>query len=124
MSGLKKTIMSAAEEFSFRKRTRSQTGSSSRAYSDLDMSSVPRSSSVSQPEHHVLLQEHHIKLHTTYENDLMRLYKDHEFEHTLTFDPLLLTKKQVWILNSILFFAILDGIIIKVFWRMDVNYLL
>jgi hypothetical protein len=65
MSGLKKTLRRVAGAFSFRKRTCSQTGSSSWAGSDLDMSSVPRSLSTSQPEHHVLLQEHHIKLRTT-----------------------------------------------------------
>jgi hypothetical protein len=92
MSGLKKTLRSAARAFSFSKRTRFQIGSSSRAGSDLDMSSMPRSSSASQPEHHVLLQECHIKLCTTYEKDLMRLYKDHEFEHTPTFDPYFLQK--------------------------------
>jgi hypothetical protein len=54
----------------------------------------------------------------------MRLYKDREFKHTPTFDPLLLTKKQVLMLNSILFFAILDGIIIGVFQRMDAKYTL
>jgi hypothetical protein len=92
MSGLKKTLRSAAGAFSFRKRTHSQTGSSSRAGSDLDMSSMPQSSSASQPEHHVLLQERHIKLRTTYKKDLMRLYKDREFEHTPTFDPYFLQK--------------------------------
>jgi hypothetical protein len=80
MSGLKKTLRSAAEAFSFRKRTHSQTGSSSRADSDLDMSSMPRSSSASQPEHHILLQERHIKLRTTHEKDMMRLYKDRPSE--------------------------------------------
>jgi hypothetical protein len=92
MSGLKKTLRSAAGAFSFRKRPRSQTGSSSRASSDLDMSSVLLSSSASLPEHHVLLQERHIKLHTTDKKDLMRLYKDREFEHTPTFDPYFLQK--------------------------------
>jgi hypothetical protein len=94
MSGLKKTLRSAAGAFSFHKRTRSQTGSSSRASSDLDMSSMPWSSSASQLEHHVLLQECHIKLRNTYEKDLMRLYKDGEFEHTPTFDPYLLQKNR------------------------------
>jgi hypothetical protein len=92
MSGLKKSLRSAAGAFSFRKRTRFQIGSSSWAGSDLDMSSMPQSSSASQPEHHVLLQECHIKLCTTYEKDLMRLYKDCEFEHTPTFDPYFLQK--------------------------------
>jgi hypothetical protein len=58
--------------------------------SAFNMSSVPRSSSASQLEHHVLLQERHIKLRTTYEKDLMS--KDREFEHTSTFDPYFLQK--------------------------------
>jgi hypothetical protein len=93
MSRLKKTLRSAARAFSFCKRTRSQTGSSSRVGSDLDISSVPRSSFTSQPEHHVLLQECHKSSHHLREGSDEIVQRSWVWAYPNLW-PLLLTKKQ------------------------------
>ena len=81
-----KKLKNTAGALTFRSmRSRSQAGSS-QAGSNIDISSVPRSSSASQQEQHVLLHEKHNKLCTSYEMELLKLYKEREYVHTPTFD--------------------------------------